>query len=78
MSGVAALALAAELVAKAMRQPVGWSWVAMTGLALLGGIQLIGLGLLGEYLGRVYDDVRARPIYLVGESVNLADRTTPR
>ena len=78
VSGVAALALAAELVAKAMRQPVGWSWVAMTGLALLGGIQLLGLGLLGEYLGRVYDDVRARPIYLVGESVNLADRTTPR
>ena len=77
VSSVAALALAAELVAKALRYPLGWSWVAMTGLALLGGIQLLGLGLLGEYLGRVYDDVRGRPLYLVGESVNLTERPTP-
>lgn len=34
----------------------------------LGG-QLLGLGLLGEYLGRIYDDVRARPRYLVRERV---------
>lgn len=38
----------------------------------LGGIQLISLGVIGEYLGRVYEEVKARPLYLVGETVGIA------
>ncbi len=48
----------------------------MAGLAFLGGLQLIAVGLLEELVGRVFDDVRGRPLYLVGETVGFgpADR----
>ncbi len=48
----------------------GWTSVFISVL-FLGGVQLFTLGIIGEYIGRIYDETKSRPIYLVKEEVNF-------
>ena len=50
----------------------GWTSLIVAVL-FLGGLNLIAIGLLGEYIGRIYEQVKGRPMYLVKDRVNLPD-----
>ncbi len=41
------------------------------GLLFVGGVQLISTGIIGEYIGRIYDEVRSRPNFIVDKTVNV-------
>lgn len=46
----------------------------LVAVLFLGAVQLISLGIIGEYLGRIYDEVKGRPLYLVEQTWGLTER----
>ncbi|MBK9096247.1 MAG: glycosyltransferase family 2 protein [Anaerolineae bacterium] len=52
--------------------PSGFATIVV-GVMFLGGIQLIALGVIGEYVGRIFDEVKQRPLYIIGERRGFDD-----
>ena len=48
--------------------PAGWTSVIAVVL-LLGGVQLLSLGMIGQYVARIFDEAKQRPVYLVDEVI---------
>jgi glycosyltransferase involved in cell wall biosynthesis len=55
----------------------GWTTIVV-GLMLLAGIQLIGLGVLGEYVSRIFEEVKERPLYVVRHRAGRSLRESTR
>jgi glycosyltransferase involved in cell wall biosynthesis len=60
-----------EHVVGSAQIPPGWSTLAV-GMMFLSGLQLLCLGVIGEYLGRIFQEVKARPLYVVAEDSSAA------
>lgn len=53
----------------------GWASTVIP-IYFLGGIQLFFIGLLGEYIGKIFNEVLDRPRYIIEEEINTKEKTT--
>lgn len=73
VSGVAFLVLINVLYQKLVSGAAILGWAStMTSILFLGGIQLIAVGVIGEYIGRIYNEAKGRPAWVVGRYRNLS------
>jgi len=75
---VASISLIAIVVVISLRlfgrqQELTGQATTLVAVLFLGGVQLISLGIIGEYLGRIYDEVKGRPLYLVNKKWGLKE-----
>jgi dolichol-phosphate mannosyltransferase len=76
IAALSALAIFLVIILKIIEgdeYPMGIPTVTVLVL-FIGGVQLAAVGVLGEYIGRIYDEVRRRPLYIVDRAVNVSVR----
>lgn len=55
---------------------LGWASTIVT-ITFLGGLTLMTLGIIGEYIGRIYDEVKQRPLYIIREGIGFKRDISP-
>jgi glycosyltransferase involved in cell wall biosynthesis len=73
---LAGLAQAVRVVVDRLLYPESMErgWASVVAIMLfLGGVQLISLGLIGQYVGRIFEETKKRPLYFVKEKLGLAE-----
>lgn len=72
-AGMGFLGIVYAIVGKIFH-PIGWvtGWTALfVGIMFIGGVQLLTIGIIGEYISRIYIEIQKRPQYLIKEMINL-------
>jgi dolichol-phosphate mannosyltransferase len=73
LAGISLVGILVAIVLRILTHAIIGQASTLILVLFMGGIQLIFLGILGEYLGRIYDEVRGRPLYLVREVISGTD-----
>jgi polyisoprenyl-phosphate glycosyltransferase len=73
LAGLSLLGIVIAVLLRVLNHSIIGQATTLILVLFMGGIQLIFLGIIGEYLGRIYDEVRARPLYLVREVLENQD-----
>ena len=71
LAGVSLIGIIVAIILRLFTDAIVGQASTLILVLFLGGIQLIFLGIIGEYLGRIYDEVRARPLYIVREILGV-------
>lgn len=71
IAGFSVIAIIVAIVLRITGSAIAGQATTLVSVLFLGGIQLIFLGIMGEYLGRIYDEVKRRPLYIVAERHGL-------
>jgi len=71
IAGFSVIAIIIAIILRITGSAIAGQATTLVSVLFLGGIQLIFLGIMGEYLGRIYDEVKRRPLYIVAERHGL-------
>ncbi|WP_163192963.1 glycosyltransferase family 2 protein [Clostridium thermarum] len=64
------------IISKLLQTDIERGWASiMVAIAFFSGVQLLSLGIVGEYIARIYDETKGRPLYIVKEKLNFDKNT---